>query len=66
MSVREVQSRVRFAIDDVFREHNLVIAYPQRDVHLDTLSPLAIRLIGDAEHGADEGPHPSGRADHTA
>jgi potassium-dependent mechanosensitive channel len=50
MSVREVQSRVRFAIDDVFREHNLVIAYPQRDVHLDTVAPLSIRLIGDAEN----------------
>ncbi len=47
MSMRDVQSRIRFAIDDVFREHNLVIAYPQRDVHLDTVAPLEIRLVGE-------------------
>lgn len=55
MSVNNVQSRVRFAIDDVFREHNLVIAYPQRDVHLDSLSPLDIRLVGNAENSPSEG-----------
>ncbi|MCB1689634.1 MAG: mechanosensitive ion channel [Halioglobus sp.] len=49
MSVRDVQSRIRFAIDDVFREHNLVIAFPQRDVHLDVAAPLEIRLVGGGE-----------------
>lgn len=49
MSVRDVQSRIRFAIDDIFREHNLVIAYPQRDLHLDTVAPLEIRLVGGTE-----------------
>ena len=39
---------IRFAIDDVFREHNLVIAFPQRDVHLDSAGPLEIRLVGGA------------------
>ncbi|MEZ5570942.1 MAG: mechanosensitive ion channel [Halioglobus sp.] len=45
MRVREAQSRVRFAIDEKFREHDLVIAFPQRDVHLDTLTPLQVRLV---------------------
>lgn len=45
MSVRTVESAVRFEIDDVFREHNITIAFPQRDVHLDLLSPLEIRML---------------------
>ena len=46
MGVREVQSRIRFQIDDIFREHNLVIAFPQRDVHLDSNAPIDVRLVG--------------------
>ena len=46
MSVRDVQSRVRFRIDDVFREHNISIALPQRDVHLDSTSPIEVRMVG--------------------
>jgi potassium efflux system protein len=45
MEVRKVQSRVRFRIDDLFREHDLVIAFPQRDVHLDTAEPIEIRVV---------------------
>ncbi len=45
MEVRRVQSRVRFAIDDLFREHGLVIAFPQRDVHLDSVSPIEVRVL---------------------
>lgn len=48
MQVREVQSRIRFRIDDLFREHALVIAFPQRDVHLDTVAPLEVRIVGAA------------------
>jgi len=33
--VRVVCSELRFAIDELFAQHGLVIAYPQRDVHLD-------------------------------
>lgn len=33
--LRQVRSDVRFAIDKVFREHGIVIAFPQRDVHID-------------------------------
>ncbi|MDC8829590.1 mechanosensitive ion channel family protein [Alteromonas gilva] len=33
--LRRIRSNVRFAIDEIFAEHNVVIAFPQRDVHLD-------------------------------
>ncbi|MEZ5287871.1 MAG: mechanosensitive ion channel [Vicinamibacterales bacterium] len=43
---RRVESDLRFRIDDLFREAEVVIAFPQRDVHLDTLKPLDVRLVG--------------------
>lgn len=49
MSVQIVQSKIRFAIDDAFREHELVIAFPQRDVHLDSMTPIEVRMVGAAE-----------------
>ncbi|MCR9096227.1 MAG: mechanosensitive ion channel [bacterium] len=50
MRLSQVESRVRFAIDDAFREHGIVIAFPQRDVHLDAPRPLDVRLVpGEAE-----------------
>jgi len=49
MGVRDVQSRIRFRIDDIFRENNLVIAFPQRDVHLDSTTPLDVRLVSAGE-----------------
>jgi small-conductance mechanosensitive channel len=42
--IRQVESDVRFRIDELFRENHLVIAFPQRDVHLDTHKPLEIRI----------------------
>jgi len=45
MAMRKVQSRLRFRIDDLFREHGLVIAFPQRDVHLDSMSPIEVRVV---------------------
>ena len=47
MSVRDVASRVRFRIDDVLREHNITIAFPQRDVHLNSGSPIEERIVND-------------------
>lgn len=44
-----VESDLRFAIDDVLRAANITIAFPQRDVHLDTSRPLEIRV-----HAAEE------------
>ena len=36
---------LHMAIDKAFREHDICIAFPQRDVHLDTLKPLEIKMV---------------------
>jgi small-conductance mechanosensitive channel len=48
MDLKRVQSDVRFRIDKDFAEAGITIAYPQRDVHLDTLSPLRVQVTRDA------------------
>ena len=53
---RIIESEVRFHIDALFREAEIVIAFPQRDVHLDTQGPLELRLV-DAK--GVSGPHRS-------
>jgi small-conductance mechanosensitive channel len=42
---RIIESDIRFRIIELFREAGIVMAYPQRDVHLDTSKPLDLRLI---------------------
>ena len=42
---RRALSTVRFRIDELFRENGIDIAFPQRDVHLDSLQPLQVRLL---------------------
>ena len=37
-------SQIRLAINDKFNEAGIVVAFPQRDVHLDTSEPLAVKL----------------------
>jgi len=41
---RQIESDVRFKIDALFAQEGIVIAFPQRDVHLDTSNPLKITL----------------------
>jgi potassium efflux system protein len=41
---RQIESDVRFEIDDLFAQEGITIAFPQRDVHLDMNSPLKIML----------------------
>lgn len=43
--LREIRSAIRFRISELFEENGIVIAFPQRDVHLDSSSPLEIRMI---------------------
>ncbi|MBU0699042.1 MAG: mechanosensitive ion channel [Proteobacteria bacterium] len=45
MDRRTIESDIRFRIDELFRAANIVIAFPQRDVHLDTQRPLEFRLV---------------------
>lgn len=43
---RIIESNVRFCIDELFNEHGIVIAFPQRDIHVDNNEPLKIQLTG--------------------
>ena len=58
MSVQIVQSKIRYAIDDAFREHDLIIAFPQRDIHLDSLTPIEVRMVdaADSRSGNSDAP----------
>ena len=44
MDIRMVASDIRFRLDELFREAGIVIAFPQRDVHLNTLRPLEVTI----------------------
>lgn len=44
---RQIRSEVRFRIDDLFRDNGIVIAFPQRDLHIDHLAPLEVRVRTD-------------------
>jgi potassium efflux system protein len=43
-------SDLHSTINEKFAEARIVIAYPQRDVHLDTSKPLEIRINKDKQH----------------
>jgi small-conductance mechanosensitive channel len=43
--LRQIRSSIRFRLDALFREHGIVIAFPQRDVHMSTLAPLEVRVV---------------------
>lgn len=47
MDAEMVKSALRFDIDDIFRQENIVIAFPQQDTHLTTPHPLKIHLTTD-------------------
>ncbi len=46
----EVESDLRFRIDELLADRGIVIAYPQRDVHLNVLRPIEVRLRETAGH----------------
>jgi small-conductance mechanosensitive channel len=33
--LRVMRSNIRFRLDELFEQHNIVVAFPQRDVHID-------------------------------
>lgn len=47
--LRQVRSEIRFRICDLFSEHGIVIAFPQRDVHLDSKTPLRVEMVGNRQ-----------------
>lgn len=44
LDLRRISSALRFRIDALLREHDIVIAFPQRDVHLNSRQPIEVRL----------------------
>jgi len=53
MGERErIESDLRYRIDDLFREAGVVMAFPQRDIHLDAASPIPVRLADAGDGGA--------------
>jgi potassium-dependent mechanosensitive channel len=49
MDRRIIESDIRFRINELFSEAGIVIAFPQRDIHLDTQKPLEFRLVKDKD-----------------
>jgi len=45
-ALREIRSDIRFRIIELFNEHGIVIAFPQRDVHLDSPQSIRVQLVG--------------------
>lgn len=49
MDEKTIASEVRFEIEKLFNENNIVIAFPQRDIHLYPAAPLDIRITKDSK-----------------
>ena len=47
-SFLEIESDLRHRINHLLGDAGITIAFPQRDVHLDTLRPLDVRVIADS------------------
>lgn len=43
--LRQIRSNIRFRLDDLFREHGIVIAFPQLDVHVNSLAPIQMQVL---------------------
>ncbi|MEJ8567838.1 mechanosensitive ion channel family protein [Elongatibacter sediminis] len=62
--LRVIRSETRFNIEALFADNGIVVAFPQRDVHLDTTRPLEVQLntgTGPAGYRLEE--PPEGRTD---
>jgi small-conductance mechanosensitive channel len=44
--MRQIRSDIRFRITELFEQNDISIAFPQRDVHLDSTRPLQVELLG--------------------
>ncbi len=50
----QVTTELHLAIDQIFREHGIGIAFPQRDIHLVAREPLDVRLSRAGSGAVDE------------
>lgn len=55
INMRSIRSDIRFRIDHLFREAGISIAFPQRDIHLNTLRPLEVKMITEPTAGLPSG-----------
>lgn len=57
-----IKSDLHLAIDGKFRAASLSMAFPQRDVHLDTPAPLAVRIVREEQpqRNGSSSPAPEG------
>jgi potassium efflux system protein len=46
LDLRRVASDMRFMLDKAFTDAGIVIAFPQRDVHLDVGQAIPVRIVG--------------------
>lgn len=47
---RITESEIRFRLYALFNENGIVIAFPQRDVHLDSSRPVEVRVVQEVDH----------------
>ncbi|MDH3430616.1 MAG: mechanosensitive ion channel [Gammaproteobacteria bacterium] len=52
--LREIRSDIRFRLTELFAENQIIVAFPQRDVHLDSKNPLQIHLMPTGRETAGE------------
>jgi small-conductance mechanosensitive channel len=49
-------SDIRVRIEELFREAGIVIAFPQRDVHLHSTQPIQVQMVMPEESGEESEP----------
>lgn len=54
--LRQIRSDIRHRITELLQAAGITIAFPQRDVHLNTLAPLDIRLSSEPAPGSEQIP----------
>jgi len=45
IELKKIASEVRFSIDERFADKGVVIAFPQRDVHMDIVHPVQVQVL---------------------
>ena len=51
-NLRSIKSNIRFRIDELFEQHNIVIAFPQRDIHID--GKLSLQRVNHSPVGNED------------
>jgi small-conductance mechanosensitive channel len=51
--LRQIRSDIRFRLDELFRENDITVAFPQRDVHLFASQPVRVTLDDGGRGGGD-------------